>query len=343
VEYDNFKQLVINRLLFCVKNTQNNFLIFISIFYICVNTTQINMKTTGVIVTRFQTPFLHEGHFELIRYVKERHNKVVILLGTSPVKGSTRNPLDFYTRERMVKQSFSEVVVLPLPDFKSDVTWSQNLDKLLTATFSMETFLLYGSRDSFIPYYSGKFKVEEIPQIGDFTASQLRHEISDKVMDTVDFRSGIIYAYSNMYPKTFTTVDIALFQDQHQRMLLGYRKVENQWRLPGGFSDPSDENYEAAALRELQEECGQIEVSPMRYEKSFKVQDWRYRNETDKIITLLFSCSHVFGQAQGSDDLDEVRWFPLNEIKEMQRKNELVPEHHPMIDHLLNTYLPETN
>lgn len=293
------------------------------------------MKTTGVIVARFQTPFLHEGHFEMIRFVKERHNKVVIVLGVSVVKGSTRNPLDYTTRERMVKKSFPDVIVLPLSDYKSDDVWSQNLDKLLGITFPIEQFLLYGSRDSFIPYYSGKLKVEEIPQVGDYNATNLRLEISDKVMDSDDFRCGVIYGYYNMYPKTYTTVDIALFKGDRKSLLLGYRKAEGLWRLPGGFSDPTDENYEAAALRELQEECGQLEVSEMRYEKSFKIDDWRYRKETDKIITLLYSCSLIFGQAKAADDLDEVRWFSLDEVKALLERNEIVKEHEAMLTHLL--------
>lgn len=297
------------------------------------------MKTTGVIVARFQTPYLHEGHHEIVNYVKNKHNKVVIVLGVSSVKGSTRNPLDFHTRERMVKKSFPDVIVLPIADAKKDEVWSDNLDKLLSITFPTEQFLLYGSRDSFIPYYSGKLEVEEIPQTGDHSASNLRLQISDKVMDSEDFRAGIIYGYYNMYPKTYTTVDIALFKDNYSFLLLGYRNAEGRWRLPGGFSDPSDENYEAAALRELHEECGQMEVSRMKYEKSFRIDDWRYRSERDKIITLLYSTTLLFGQPQAADDLDEVHWFSMNEVQNMMTTDKIAMEHQMMINHLLTSYL----
>lgn len=296
------------------------------------------MKTTGVIVARFQTPFLHEGHYSIINYVKERHNKVVIVLGVSPVKAGTYNPLDFYTREKMVKKAFPDVVVLPISDHRNDVVWSQNIDKLLSITFPMEQFVLYGSRDSFIPYYSGKLKVEEIPQTGDFSATDLRYKMSDKVMDSEDFRCGIIYAYNNMYPKTYTTVDVAVLSENHQQVLLGYRKSENLWRLPGGFTDPSDENYEASALRELHEECGNIEVSEMNYEKSFKIDDWRYRKENDKIITLLFSCTYMFGHVEAADDIDRVQWFSFAEVSDMLAKNNIVKEHQSMVQHLLEKY-----
>jgi bifunctional NMN adenylyltransferase/nudix hydrolase len=296
------------------------------------------MKHTGVIIARFQTPYLHEGHHQLISYVKERHNKVVIILGVTNIKASTRNPLDFYTRERMVKAGYPEIIVLPLADNKSDKLWSLSLDNLLRITFPSENFILYGSRDSFIPYYEGKNPVEEIPQTGDFSGSDLREEICDKVGISDDFRKGIIYAYYNTYPKVYSTVDIALFNETMDAVLLGRRKSEGKWRFPGGFTDPSDQNYEAAARRELHEECGNLEAGALKYEMSFRVDDWRYRNEKDKIFTILYSCKHIFGVPQGGDDLDEVSWLALSEFGEMLKSGEIVEEHIPHTNHILEKY-----
>lgn len=321
---------------------QKNANISLTLFLLVVNLCHTNanyMRTTGVIIARFQTPYLHKGHFDLINYVKARHNKVVIVLGVSPVKGSTRNPLDFYSRERMIKKSYPDIVVLPLSDCRSDDKWSTNLDQILSITFTNEKFILYGSRDSFIPYYSGKNEVEGIAQTGDFSGTNIREEICDRVLDTEDFRCGVIYAYYNMYPKVYTTLDIALFKDDYDMILLGRRDAEGKWRLPGGFSDPTDQDFESAAMRELHEECGQIEAGEMKYEKSFKVADWRYKNETDQIITLVFSCIHIFGEPKGNDDLDEVNWFELQEISEMIRKGEIVDEHFPQLNFLINKYI----
>ncbi|MFN3405308.1 MAG: NUDIX domain-containing protein [Cytophagaceae bacterium] len=296
------------------------------------------MKTTGVIIARFQTPYLHQGHISLINYVKERHNKVVIVLGVSPVKGSTRNPLDFYTRERMVKHTFPDIIILPLSDCRNDNTWSNNLDHMLSITFQNEKFLLYGSRDSFIPYYKGKLDVMEIPQTTEENGTNLRDKISDQVMQTEDFRRGIIYAYYNKYPTVYPTLDIALFKDDYNYLLLGFRNEEGKWRLPGGFSDPTDDDYESAALRELHEECGMIEIDKMSYEKSFKVNDWRYRSETDKIITLMFSCSYLFGEVKAGDDIDIVQWFSLEDIIQMLENKKIAEEHYPQIIFLINKY-----
>ena len=296
------------------------------------------MKTTGVIIARFQTPYLHQGHADLIEFVKKKHNKIVVVLGVGPVKGSTRNPLDFYTRERMLKKQFPELTILPLSDFRKDDVWSQKLDNLLSTTFPNEKFELYGSRDSFIPYYTGKFMVHEVPQTGDHSGTGLREKISDKVLATEDFRQGVIYAYYNLYPKVYATLDIALFKLNNTQLLLGRRILEGKWRLPGGFADPEDADFESAALRELHEECGQIEVASMHYEKSFKVDDWRYRNDIDKIITLMFSTELLFGEPIGSDDIDEVKFFSLTDVMTMHESGQIVEEHIPQIKFLLNKY-----
>jgi bifunctional NMN adenylyltransferase/nudix hydrolase len=294
------------------------------------------MKTTGVIIARFQTPYLHEGHKYLLDEIRSKHNKVVVVLGVSPVKGSRRNPFDFYTREKLLKQFAPELVVLPLSDYPSDAVWSSALDALLQNTFPFESFILYGSRDCFIPYYSGHFQVVALPEVGEHSATAIRDANSDKVLDSIDFRMGINYAYQNTYSKLYPTVDIAVLKENNTQVLLGKKPNATQWRFPGGFSDPSDETYEAAARRELQEECGAIEVSTMQYVGSARIDDWRYRAEEDKIMTILFKTQWVYGKEQANDDLKELAWMAVDELPDMLQKEEITKEHHVLVHMLLN-------
>lgn len=294
------------------------------------------MKTTGVIVARFQTPYLHEGHRYLIDEIRSKHNKVVVVLGVSPVKGSRRNPFDFYTREKLLKQYAPELVVLPLSDHPSDHAWSLQLDHLLLSTFPMEIFMLYGSRGSFIPYYSGSQPVQALPELGDHSATMIRDENADKVLDSVDFRMGINYAYHTTYPKVYATVDIAVINEATKEVLLGKKPNAAEWRFPGGFSDPEDESFEIAARRELSEECGDLEVQGMQYVGSARINDWRYKNETDKIISLFFKTKFVYGNPKASDDLAALSWFPLSELTAMKDQQKIAPEHFVLIDLLLN-------
>jgi bifunctional NMN adenylyltransferase/nudix hydrolase len=296
------------------------------------------MKTIGVIIARFQSPYLHDGHKALVDSVQKDHNKTVIVLGVSPVLGSRKNPLDFHTREKMIKKEYPEVVVLPLSDHPLDAKWSQNLDSLLSNSFPGSSFKLFGSRDSFIKYYSGRCEVVELPESGSHNATLIREKISDKVLDSEEFRTGVIYAYSNTYLKVYPTVDIAVFKNQKTEILLGKKNIDNKWRLLGGFADPTDNSYEEAAKRELTEECGAIVTTEMKYEKSFRVNDWRYKSEADKIITALFSTDFINGDPTGSDDIAEVKWFKLADVSSMIEQQLTAEEHTPQLTELISKY-----
>ena len=49
----------------------------------------------GVIVARFQTPYLTPGHCELIETVRSRHAKFAIVLGVARVIPTKTNPRPF--------------------------------------------------------------------------------------------------------------------------------------------------------------------------------------------------------------------------------------------------------
>lgn len=294
------------------------------------------MKTTGVIIARFQTPYLHEGHKNLIGSIKATHNKVVVVLGISPAVASKRNPFDFYSREKMLRAYYENLIVLPLSDAASDNVWSENLDTLLTNTFPTENFLLYGSRDSFIPYYTGKLATKELPKKDNHSSTTVRTDESDKVQSSLDFRLGINYATQNIYPLVFTTVDIAVYNQDGTKILLGRKPKATTWRLPGGFTDPTDDNFETAAKRELTEECGAIETGNMEYVTSLKIDDWRYRKEENKIITLLYKTQLLYGNATASDDLEEVKWVEVAQLQNMINNNQIAYEHKALIAHLIN-------
>jgi len=293
---------------------------------------------TGVIIARFQTPYLHEGHISLIEQVKSNHNKLIIVLGIPPVIGTRRNPYDYHTREKMIKSEYSDLIILPLSDQLQDDKWSEALDNLLASVFPNEQFKLYGSRDSFIPYYVGSNETEELPENGDHNATALRESLSDMVYDSREFRAGILYAYYNQYKKVYPTVDIAVFRASKKEILLGKKPTNHKWRLIGGFSDPEDNSFEEAAIRELQEECGPIEVENVQYELSAKINDWRYSKEVDQIITTVFSCDFVNGTPKAQDDIIDLEWFEVSALVEMMNEGHLTDEHLPIFKNIIEKY-----
>ena len=263
----------------------------------------------------------------------------MVLLGVSPLTGSRKNPYDYHTREKMIKKEHPEVIVLPLTDNPSDKVWSYNLDQLLRSVFPNEQFCLYGSRDSFIPYYSGRNETIELPEHGDHNATELRSQYADKVFDSKDFRAGILYALYNQYAKVYPTVDVAVFRNDRTEVLLGKKAINNKWRFIGGFADPIDACYEDAARRELTEECGDLQVTGMHYEASARIDDWRYRSETDKIITLFFSCDLLSGVARPQDDIAALDWVKVAELPQLMAAGATTDEHTVLFDIIIKKYL----
>lgn len=299
------------------------------------------MKKIGVIIGRFQCKHLHEGHINLYNSVLERSDEVIVLVGSAVPKLTNRNPLDYKSRELMLKSSLPNVHVAGIRDFNHNERWSENVDKVIQQILvdhvtnnepdgaHIFEITLYGSRDSFIPHYSGQFPTVELLmcEVEGVSASVIRAEISKTPLASEDFRAGVIYAVGNKYPTTYPTVDIAIYNHNHQ-VLLGRKEFESAYRFIGGFVDPTDLTLEAAALRECLEEVGEnVKLDDFRYVSSRKVNDWRYRGTSDGIMTTFFICKYRGGEVVASDDIVEVKWVSLSGLDETN----LVGEHLPLL------------
>ncbi len=292
-----------------------------------------NKKTydIGVIVGRFQVHELHPGHIQLVENVMARHRRVVVLLGVSPTLVTRNNPLDFVTRKEMLLQRFPNISVLAIPDMPSDHDWSIELDKRLREACPVGSVLLYGGRDNFIRYYSGHFDTADLGEFGVFSGTEIRKEVSREVKSSADFRAGVIFAAYNQYTRVYPTVDVAVVRED--KVLLGRKPHEHSFRFVGGFTDATDDSYEVAAKREAMEETG-LELGNVRYAGSAKIDDWRYRNEEDKIITLFFIADYIQGNAEANDDIAMLRWFSRAELNDEL----VVAEHRPLLELLLKNW-----
>jgi bifunctional NMN adenylyltransferase/nudix hydrolase len=289
-----------------------------------------DFKNTAVIIGRFQVPDLHEGHIHLIETVRSLHKKVIIFLGVSPII-SDKDPLDYPTRARMISSKFPNVITCPLPDMGSDEVWTRNLDSLIRSMCPTGGIKLYGSRDSFIKYYTkaaGKFPTIELLPTIKLSGTEIREEVMREVKDSTDFRSGLIYQINNRFPILFPTVDIAVLTQASKieecHILLGQKRdaKTNQWRIPGGFIDKSDGPIRVgknAAVRELNEETGlKITAKDLHYVDQIIPDDWRYSGTQDGILTTLFKVilpSKV--ECIADDDLVSIKWFSLEEAIEI--------------------------
>lgn len=296
----------------------------------------------AVIVGRFQTSKLTEGHIKLIETVSKSCDAVLICVGVSPVRNTRNEPLPFSIRKYMIEKychlryidtSFTKNPrpiprVIPINDLGNVEAWNKQLDKIIDAHIEMvkqdfKSVVIYGGRDSVVSYYSGKYKTKLIPEIPNVSATQLRDSISmiehHRVVgaETEEFRMGMIYASQWRYPTGFPTADAACFKriDGVNHMLLCRKPNRTTYQLPGGFFDPLlDKSLENTALRELSEECN-ISADIVQYHGSYVVDDFRYRKETDKIVTSVFECLWIEGEPVAKDDVEEVKWFKWDDVK----------------------------
>ena len=296
----------------------------------------------GVIIGRFQTSYLTNGHKFIIDTVLKKHSKLIILIGIHMSQPTKRNPLDYITRKLMIEELYPNVTILPLYDHSNDSVWSMNIDLLITGTSFRENAIIYGSRDSCLKHYSGAYKTEYIESDLPDNATEIRKDTASKSLSNQQFREGIIYALSNRNQSPYLVVDVAMIKETISsgeliediivpviktiEVLLGRKEGEIGYRFIGGFVDSSDACIKDAVHRELLEEVGQIEVGDFELIGEAMIDDWRYRNDEEKIFSCFFKCKYVFGRVHPCDDMPCLEWIPLEKLAETK----FIPEHVPL-------------
>lgn len=297
---------------------------------------------TNVIIGRFQCPKLTAGHKYFIDTVakKRKADTLVFLLGIPPLSYTDTNPLTGEIRRKMLKSIYPNCVVKYVHDNPSDTEWSEQVDRILS---KFKYPVLFGSRDSFVSHYHGRYKYIEIKQLPGVCATDMRKSLKDIAYNNANFRAGIIHAIENRFPTAYPTVDIAVIKENiityadsfspievNKYLLLGRKLGRTKFCFVGGFVDPSDSCLEVAAGRELSEEVPRLSTHELKYIGSTKVDDFRYKGTKDGIITSLFVTYMLGGSTQPGDDIEETKWFDVANFD----MNILSEYHHPLFEML---------
>lgn len=262
--------------------------------------------------------------------------KVNIVVSLSPLKCTKNNPFNFQTRKAVLTLASlanKNRNVYYINNKPSDKEWSKELDRLISTTSNKEDNIIVVGRQSTVGVaYNGKHKFQPIDEEH---ITSYQKEVNDILksppIHDVNFRLGILFAQQEKYDTAFTCVDVAIFNEDNTKILLGYKNIDKVddtvfYRFIGGFSDPTTKTFEQDVAREAYEETG-VEIGDIKYVASFLADDWRYREERDKIKTLLFTAKYVFGAIIPSDDIDGLKWFDIKSLTE----DMLVPNHRPLL------------
>ncbi|MCK6592098.1 MAG: NUDIX hydrolase [Polyangiaceae bacterium] len=119
----------------------------------------------------------------------------------------------------------------------------------------------------------------------------------------------------NEYPRPYLTADVialGLGEGGDLSVLLikrGRDPYKDHWAIPGGFCEPH-ESVEEAGARELEEET---ELSGLLLEQ-LGVYSTPGRDPRGWVVSVAFIGlvpSHRFGEARGSDDASDAKWWPI--------------------------------
>lgn len=133
-------------------------------------------------------------------------------------------------------------------------------------------------------------------------------------------------AFTYEYPRPAVTTDVLVVTREPQiRLLLiqrGNQPFIGKWALPGGFVD-MDEDLPQAALRELREETGIVDVDIVQ----FKTYGGIKRDPRHRTISVVYTA--VIDEpvlAHGMDDAADARWFELDNLPDLAFDHQLIIE-----------------
>lgn len=290
------------------------------------------LQSLGVAIGRFQIPELHEGHLALLDAISDRHEQMLILVGHNTIRFNTDDPFPFHIRKQMLEGRYPRATILPLMDSPvSNEHWSSTVDQKVRSVSYTGKAVLYGSRDSFIPKYSGIFPTEELPEMVNVSATQVRAMLGGEIIDDPMFRKGWLAAIHSQYSVTDPTVDMAIHTADFSKVLLGRRGEGSPLRFFGGFVDPEDESFEMATGREQVEEAMGITVSAPQYIASQRIRDPRYGKSKYGVMTTFFAMEFQDGVPEAGDDMGLTQWCDLDE----HLLDLVAPEHVVLLELLL--------
>lgn len=274
-------------------------------------------------VGRFQTDEPSPGHRRILDMLSSGD---VVFIGSCNAPFSDRNPLDYMTRFRMLRQRYPLLDIRMLNDYHDDEMWA----KVIDASLGDGVWVGLSGPDGFVHRYidsGGKNPVGILKQKSALSESTRRREGigQEERIDNMDKRRAIIWQSQQLYPHVFPTVDIVCMRGKE--VLLVKKPLEKQWRFPGGFVDVNDPSLLHAAVREFREEVPNIEAGRWEFITSFKVNDWRYSGKQG-IMTSVFVCEYLWGYPSAGDDVSEAKWVRTDEI----RQSDIVDEHQPILE-----------
>lgn len=288
-------------------------------------------KKIGVLIDTFQYIKLPKKLKKLAKKLQKECDEFLILVSLKEIKNTTNQFLDYNTINDWLKRKFPKATIHQIVDCESNFHFSQQIvEKIYDKTTSPDwRTLIYAFNDT-LEHYNGSYEINSL-------GARHVENIGMRKIGGKQYRRGMMDASIIRYATGFPTIDVVAYQYsvESNKILLGRKEGSDNWHLPGGFFDPQKDNsFLDTAKRELFEETS-IQAEVLKHFDSMKVDDYRYKNEFDKIITTIYEFQIPFETVLNpTDDLIEVRMFSCDEI--MKDEFPIMKSHKEIIKLVIN-------
>lgn len=293
----------------------------------------------------------HFNHLNYVNLYGQWVDKNTTIVLHDPYYKATRNNIvPINLMEAKIRIAFPNNPILVVKAIRNSYNW---------ATSITEAYFLNGGSDNIDKiYFDNEYLFNRFNEgIGDNPIAKLisidyyfQTEVANSKLGTTimddQFINGVIHANTKKYPAVIPTVDVGIVfeSDPHHlnSIIVGKKKGDNFYHFIGGFVDPTDKSYESAACREAFEETNIIITrDELEYLGSRRINDWRYGDQTDKIITHLYCVKYNETQSElirrymvAKDDILELIEFPLLASEE----HKITPLHRKLFKTICHKY-----
>lgn len=330
-----------------------------------------NQRDLAVVIGRFQP--LHKGHIQLIQSAYRYSKNVLVLVGSSYIAPTTKNPFSYELRRDMIKSEFPNVEVRPVvDDLYNDQQWIASVHSAVEE-FNPNSVCLIGHKKDQSSWYLDafpKWEYIETSPLKDCDGTEIRNTlfgiiafnkaVSDAVkkvivswrdqnseefqrlVDEYHFLKKYRAQFSALpYPPIFVTTDAVVINNGYILLVRrGAQPGKGLWALPGGFVN-HDERVENSMLRELKEETrikvnDRVLKAALRSTHVFDAPGRSLRGRTITHAGLFVLNEFELPQVRGSDDADKARWMPISEFYSLETRQKMYEDHWSIGSYMIN-------
>jgi hypothetical protein len=259
--------------------------------------------TIGIIVGKFQVPYLAEHHKKIIEDTARKHRDVLILLLTPEITNTKRSPLGSTYRGDMLKRFWDTIPVADkgkfewavVGEYKDSELFFEAIDKKIAAwathTRPNRTIVFGGNDKEMWKYYSGLSKLEDVGYYSETkSAAAIRNEYAwVEHQKTKDFGYGVIHTVNNLKGRDMI-YGVGLVRDKARDILFVKYDNESKWTLPRvNLWESSKATLEETIRLGICQQFYGIHIKNPTYNKSYRSTDWRFRKIDEEPLYLVFN------------------------------------------------------